>query len=231
MTTVPPRSKRCQAVIGRCHVKQRRPCHEGVTLKNVQFGAEYQRARDHGAVRDDGAFGQAGGSAGVENDEAVLRIDHDGRRMSALLPQQMLILFADHDQFATVGAAVTQTRGQILFRDQKLRRHELDAIGEFALRQPPVQAGGDDAEIGRRQFDLQIFRPVARQQRDAIAANQAASRQYGVRRLDAIQQLAIADQAVLIFDRRQGFLNRARGAKQLADVGVAPAISVGDLRG
>ena len=67
-------------------------------LKNVEFGTEYQRARDHGAVRDHGAFRQAGGSTGVENDEAVLRIDHDRVRMSALLPQQMLIFIADNDQ-------------------------------------------------------------------------------------------------------------------------------------
>jgi len=137
--------------------------------------------------------------------------------MSALLPQQMLICIADHDQFVAASTAAAQICRQILFRDQKLRRHEFDAIGEFAFRQPPVQARGDDAEIGCCQFNLQIFRPVARQQSDAIAANKATGHQYASQAVDAIQQLAIADQAVLIVDRRQGFLNPGAGVKQLAD--------------
>ena len=143
----------------------------------------------------------------------------------------MFILFADRDQLAASSAAKTvQTGGQILFRDQQCRRHQLDAIGEFAFRQPPIQASRDDAKMGGGKLDLDVLRAVARKQRHAIAANKPVARQHGCQSVNAIQQLAVADQTSLIFDRRPSDLCIcARARNSSPTVGVAPAIFVGDL--
>ena len=153
-------------------------------------------------------FGQAGGAAGVENDEPVFRLGRDRRRRAGCCRNR-----CSYSSPIKIGSRPPPPRspvgGQFVFGDQRFRRHEINAIGEFALRQPPVQAGGDDTEICRRQFDLEIFRPVARQQGDAVAAHKAAGRQDSQSAVDAIQQFAIADPTFLESMAR-GFLYRAR---------------------
>jgi hypothetical protein len=134
----------------------------------------------------------------------------------------LFVFFAnDHDRTAIARRAV-QIGHQFILGNQQLRRYQIDAISQLALRQPPVQACRDHAEIGRRQFDLKIFRPVAREQCHAVAAHQSVTGQYGGHALDPIQQLAIADAAIAIFDGKRGLLNPCAGTKQVADCRQGP---------
>ena len=170
-------------------------------------------------MRNHRAFRQAGGAAGVENHQAVFAIRGDRGVAGAVLLQQPFILRADLEGLVTFKGKRRQVAGQLLFDDHELRRHQFDAIGEFARRQPPVQTCGDDAEIGGRQFDLDIFGPVARQQGDAIAAAKAVTGKHGGGALDAVQQFAIADVPSLIFDRDGRRVNLRAAAEQFADRG------------
>ena len=211
--------QRRQAVIGGSHMEHRRPRHKAVAVRNVQFGREHQRPHHHRAMRDHRAFRQAGGAAGVENHQAVFAIRRDRSGPVALLLQQALVVRADLDGLVTFKGKRRQAAGQRLLDHHELRRHQFDAIGEFARRQPPVEACGDDAEIGGRQFDFKVFRPVVRQQGHPVAAAQAVTGEHGRSALDPLQQFAITDVPPLIFDRNGGRVNLRGAAKQLADRG------------
>jgi hypothetical protein len=137
--------------------------------------------------------------------------------MICLLLQQAVIGLPDFEGLPGVACGNQETAGQIRLNDHELRRYQFDAISQFARRQAPVQAGGDDAQIGCRQFDLDIFRPVARQQSNTVTPAQAAGRQHRRGALDAAQQLAVADLPPLIFDRRVGRLNLRANTKQFTD--------------
>ena len=139
--------------------------------------------------------------------------------MIGLLLQQAFIVRSDFEGLPGLSRGSGEVAGEVRLDDHEFRRYQFDAIGEFARRKAPVQAGGDDAQIGCRKFDLDIFGPVARQQSDTIAADQAAGRQHRRRALDAVQQLAIADLPALIFDRRIVQLNLRAAAEQFADRG------------
>ena len=67
--------ERAEHLVGRAHVEHRRPGKKAVLLGRTYVHAQKRHARDLGAVADQRALRQAGGAAGVENDEPVFRID------------------------------------------------------------------------------------------------------------------------------------------------------------
>ena len=191
--------KRRQRMIGRCHVEHRRPRDEGVMGRDTKLGCVDQRPRDHRPMGDDSAFRQTGGAAGVENDEPILGLGCDRRRRSGVCRNQPLIFLAETDR-PHRGGGRTDIRREIRLDDQQLRRHQIDAIGELARQQTPIEACRDDAEIRSRKLDLEVLRPVARQHRHAITARETVRGQHRTDTIDAIQQLAIADPAIPVLD-------------------------------
>src|SRR5262249_31535733 len=69
----------------------------------------------------------------------------------------------------------------------------------------------------RRQFDLDVFGAIARQQSNTIAAAEATRRQHRRHALNAAEQLAVTHLPALIFDRDAVRLNSCAAAEQFAD--------------
>jgi hypothetical protein len=175
--------QRGEAMVCRRHMKQRSPRDEALRCCDAEFGGEDQSTHDHGAVRDDGAFGQSGGPAGIEDHEPVFRLCGDGPAAALVPGHQPLILVANLYR----GAAFRrQVASEIRLDDQQPRRNQIDAIGEFARRQAPVQACRDHAEIGGGELDLEVFGAIAREQGDTIAALQSLRGQHGGRTPHAV---------------------------------------------
>ena len=203
-------------MVGRGHVKHRRPRHEGIVHADAKLRSEDKCTRDHGAMRDNGTLRESGGSTGIKDHETIFRFG-DNRRAPAISRQQALILRADADRRARLVIDRSSRRGKLRLDDQHLWRHEIDAVGKFASRQTPVEAGRDDAKICCREFDLEVFGAVARQQSDAIAAHQAERRQHRARAIHPVEQFPVADPAVAMLDRNRGCRNARTRTKQCTD--------------
>ena len=109
-------------------------------------------------------------------------------------------LGADHENGLQVRQLAAQRldRGRILAsreaidRDHEARCGITHDIGDLRIGQPRIDAGRDQARLGRRQVADGIFRPRRQQQGDAIPLGRAAREQARRRALRELVPLGIA---------------------------------------
>ena len=212
---------------------ERRPGDEGVLGGDPELGAQHQVARHLGAVADDRALGQPGGAAGVEDEQRVFGVDLLEHGVERGAPQQRLVTLAEDDR---LDPRTTQRRQRVPVpgRDQNAARlDQLEAMGELGRGEPPVLAGGDGAEPGGGDEELEVFEAVLGNYGDAGAALDPALGEHGGEPPRALVELAVAEASRAILDggapavdpRLRGEQARHRAHRALAREG--PAVVAG----
>ena len=92
-------------------------------------------------------------------------------------------------------------RGMPLGDDDEFRRDDPQAMAEFRICLPPILAGRHDAKFGRSEFDFDVFGPVLRQDRDAVATPKALREKPLGQAIHAVIQFAVGDLPLALLDR------------------------------
>ncbi len=100
-----------------------------------------------------------------------------------------------------IGADPVERRCIAGFRDDDERLDEVEAVLELGIRQTPVLAGRDRADLARRELDLDIFHAVAGKQRDPLACRDAHRHQHVGQAIDARVELAEAARRLCVVQR------------------------------
>jgi hypothetical protein len=138
------------------------------------------------AVRQDGALGQAGGAAGVENAPGIVHgqvghIPQIGVHGVALadvaFPRPGIRHGDDVVQRGAAGFELYGLFAPLLAVHQHLRGAAFDDALQFVHRQPPVQVLQHRADLRRRPEQIQVLGPVRRVDRHAVALADAEAAQ------------------------------------------------------
>ncbi len=168
------------------HVEQRHDDQHAVAGPGVAVPAQDAGGFQKGPVAEHHALGHAGGAAGVDQALDVVRV-HGHRRprraaageqggvadrvAAAVAPAIWAVARPgiEGDDVAQAGP-VAQRRGDLgrgRVEHQHLGQAVVDDAGELRCRQPPVQVDGDQPGGAAAGEDLEILRPVLRQDRHA----------------------------------------------------------------
>jgi hypothetical protein len=200
--------QRGQAEVGGCHVEQRRPGDVAVFRPDAVLRRKAHRARHHRALADHGALRQAGGPAGVEDDQALLGVDVDARIVFQHAGQEGVELRFDQDDLRHAVPDARQRRCVPCRDEDHDRRDQAQAVRELGIGQAPVQAGHDDTDLRRRELQLQVLAAVLRQHRNPIPGAQTAH-EHGLRQTAGRSiELAVAQHPARIL-QRHGMRSRA----------------------
>ncbi len=180
---------------------QRRPRDESVACIQHAVHVADDGARDHRPLADQRALGQACRTAGVQDNQAFFRIKIDAAAcfVAAGRFQHFFIFRFDMDDDFHAMCDAGQYIRIACRHEDRARRHQPYAVFQLAVRLPPVLAGQDHAQLGDRQLQLYVFKPVFRQNGDAVAALDTACAQRIRQPVDAFIQFAVAEAASFIF--------------------------------
>ena len=204
LAAVHQRGKDC---VGGHHVKQRRPGNEGIARLRTQVDAGDHRARHHRPLADQGALGQAGGAAGVEDDQAAFGVDVVGRGPAVCCQawvglKQRFVLGVEVDQLRHAVRNALHRVGLALRKHQQPGRDQLHAVFKLAVGLAPVLAGQHHAQPGGGHFKLNVLGPVFRQDGNTVAGLQAQAGQPGRQATHPVIKLAVGPALLAKHQRR-----------------------------
>ena len=110
------------------------------------------------------------------------------------------MLAEDEDILGAVFDA-REGRGMPLGDDEEFRRDDPQAMAEFGICLPPILAGRHDAKFGRSEFDFDVFGPVLREDRNAVASPKAVRDEPLGQPIHPVIQFPIGDLPLALLDR------------------------------
>ena len=165
-------------------VKQRHHDQHPVGWAHALLPRDTDGRRQDRAVAEQNALRLAGGPAGIDEIDAVIRLRPQRRRRVRSRGENIFIALGpvgggpDDDEALDAAALLAQAfhlGGELRLENQHRRRAVVEDLTEFLWRQPPVQRHRDEARPFRGADRLEIFETVLRKHGKPCLALQAAS--------------------------------------------------------